>query len=232
MAEVLAVGVYLADRPNAAGGLSYELATSRRHRVEQRWIALAPDGVGQPDLPATHSVVTERTSKFVLLDRIVGDAGRFDWLLLCDDDVEASPGFLDDFIALAEECDFALAQPARTADSYIDHPIVGILPGVRARRTRFVEIGPVVAVRRDAMHLILPFGEIGMGWGLDLVWPARIEAAGLRMGIVDATPVAHRMRPPVAGYKHSDAQAEMDALLAAEAHLDPDEAFRVLEIVT
>ncbi|WP_031406270.1 glycosyltransferase family 2 protein [Thiomonas sp. FB-Cd] len=230
MAKILVVGVYLANRPNTAVHLMYELQSSVAHTVVQRWAAIAPGQRGRFDLPWTKMVLTERTPKFTILNQLANDALDFDWLLLCDDDVEVSEGFLDWFIELAGKYDFAVAQPARTADSFIDHPIVQVMPGLKARRTRFVEIGPVVCLRRDAIPLLLPFPEdCGMGWGLDLVWPVRLERAGLRLGIVDAAPVAHRLRPPTAAYDGGEASQNMCWTLARHAHLGLDEAFTILD---
>ena len=230
MSRVLVAGIYLADRPHAAGHLVYELAGSGAHEVTQRWTALAPGGEGHCDLPCTISIEVEPASKFGLIDAMTHDAENFDWVLICDDDIEIPADFLDDFLDLAERFDFALCQPARTADSYIDHGIVMRMTGLSARRTRFVEIGPLVAIRQDAMPLLLPFGQsCGMGWGLDFVWPYVIGRAGLRMGIIDAVPVAHRMRRSVTGYDHEAASRAMFALLAAHPHLPRDQAFTVLE---
>jgi hypothetical protein len=230
MSRVLVVGIYLADQPHAAGRLLYELAGSGVHEVTQRWTALAPGGEGHCDLPCTVSIEVVPASKFALIDMTTEDAYNFDWVIICDDDIELPDEFLDDFLGLAERFDFALCQPARTADSYIDHGIVMQMPGLSARRTRFVEIGPLIAIRRDAVPLLLPFGvDCGMGWGLDFIWPGIIERAGLRMGIIDAVPVAHRMRKPVTGYDHEGASRAMFHLLAAHPHLPRDEAFTVLE---
>jgi hypothetical protein len=230
VSRVLVVGIYLADRPHAAGQLLYEFAGSSIHEVIQRWTALAPGGDGYCDLPCTVSIEVALAPKFVLSNAMMYDADDFDWVLICDDDIEVSPGFIDDFLDLAERFDFALCQPARTADSYIDHGIVTRMTGLSARRTRFVEIGPLVAIRRDAIPLLLPFGrDCGMGWGLDFIWPGIIEGAGLRMGIIDAVPVAHRMREPVTGYDHEGASRAMSQLLAKHPHLTRDQAFTVLE---
>lgn len=230
MSSILAAGIYLADRPHAGAHLIHELAGSRAHAVTQRWTALAPGGAGSFDLPSTVAVEVDPAPKFALIDAITRDAGDFDWVLIVDDDVELPEGFVDRFIDRAEQHDFSLCQPARTEDSYIDHGIVMRMPGLAARRTRFVEIGPLVAIRRDAVSLLMPFGaDCGMGWGLDFVWPVIIARAGLRMGIVDATPVAHRLRKPVAGYDHGDAAREMFGRLAAHRHLSRDEAFTILE---
>lgn len=233
MANILAVGIYMADRPNAAAHMMYELAASVDHTVAQRWIALAPGGRGRFDLPSTEMVVTEPTPKFSLLDRLTEDASDFDWLLFCDDDVEVGKGFLDRLISFSEQYDFSLSQPARTADSFIDHPIVQVMPGLTARRTRFAEIGPVVCLRRDAMRLLLPFGDdYGMGWGLDFVWPSLLERAGLRIGIVDAAPVAHRIRRPAASYDWGGAHREMCWTMAKQSSLTMNDAFTVLEAYT
>ena len=233
MANVLVAGVYMADKPNTAAHLVHQLAGSTQHNVCQRWIALAPGGAGRFDLPCTYKVVTTPAQKFSLLDQLTEDALHFDWVLLCDDDVEVGPGFLDALICLSNKHDFALSQPARTSDSFTDHPIVQVIPGVTARRTRFVEIGPVVCIRNDACKLLLPFGtEVGMGWGLDFVWPVKLEDHGLRMGILDAAPIAHRIRRPAGAYDTRTAHLSMADLLARHPYLDKNEAFTVLEVHT
>lgn len=230
MSSILLAGIYLAHRPNTAAHIAYECARSTAHEVTQRWAAIALGGEGACDLPGTTRIYAKATPKFEIIDAISEDARDFDWLILSDDDVELPEGFVDRFIAMAERYDFALCQPARTTDSYIDHGIVMQMPGLLARRTRFVEIGPFVAIRRDAMPLLLPFGlEAGMGWGLDFIWPAIIEKAGLRMGIVDAAPAAHRMRKPVTGYDHGTENRAMSFRLAEHAHLTHQQAFTVLE---
>jgi hypothetical protein len=230
MSDILLAGIYLAGKPNTAGHVAYECARSRDHAVAQRWAAIAPGGDGDCSLPGTVAIYLESMPKFSIIDRLTRDAGYFDWLIITDDDAELPEGFVDRFIGMAERYDFALCQPARSLDSFIDHGIVSQMPGIATRQTRFVEIGPLVAVRRDAMALLLPFGpEAGMGWGLDFIWPVAIEAAGLRLGIIDATPIAHRLRRPVTGYDHAGAARAMADGLASCRHLPPSLAFSVVE---
>jgi hypothetical protein len=230
--RVLCAGVYLADVENTARHVADVLARSRQVEVEQRWIGLTTRN-SKTDLPGTVATVTQSTPKCTLLNRLLDGFQQFDWVLFCDDDIEVAEGFADALIAVAQHLDFALLQPARTQDSYIDHPIVGQFPGLLARQTRFVEIGPVVCLRRDAASLLLPFSDqSSMGWGLDFVWPRIIENAGLRMGIIDAVPVAHRIRKPVAGYNYDSATAEEQRLLASEPHLKPMDAFQILQVYT
>ena len=225
MARILVAGIYLADHPNNAPAL---IAAAAGQGVTQRWIALELAGPGRSDLPHTVAVLQGPQPKYRLLDRLTADAAAFDWVLLLDDDIELAPGFLPALVEAATRCDLTLCQPARTADSEIEHPITVAVPGLLARRTRFVEIGPCVLIRRDAVPLILPFGEVGMGWGLDLVWPVRIEAAGLAMGIVDAVPVAHRMRKRGSTYDDSLAWDAMQRMLAVTPHLAFEQAFTEL----
>ena len=68
-----------------------------------------------------------------------------------------------------------------------------------------------------------------MGWGLDFVWPVLAEKNNLNIGIVDATPVAHNLRKPVAYYDYSDANGAMTDYLAGQSHLSKKDAFFILE---
>jgi hypothetical protein len=126
--------------------------------------------------------------------------------------------------------DFALAQPARTHDSYIDHRFVEQLDGITARQTRYVEIGPLFSMRADALPILTPFDvTTPMGWGYDFTWPLAMDAAKLKMGIVDAVPVSHKLRKPVANYLHSDADRQMKEYFTDRPHLKPEEAFYIVE---
>ena len=72
-------------------------------------------------------------------------------------------------------------------------------PGLTARRTRFVEIGPVTAIRADAFDALLPFPDLQMGWGLDAYWSALAAEHGWKLGVIDAVPVRH-VQPVAAAY--------------------------------
>ena len=109
-----------------------------------------------------------------------GPPRGFDWLLIVDDDIVLPRGFLDVFLALAERYHFRLAQPAHAFASHAAWEITRRRPGVLAHRTRFVEIGPVTAIRADAFHALLPFPDLQMGWGLDAHWGALAASAAGR----------------------------------------------------
>ncbi len=231
-APVLVAGVYLADRENLALGIAREMEQSRRWQVEQKWIALGKAAIPDALAPVTAWRAESQQPKFRLLNRLLGqvDLGRYEFVLVCDDDIVLPEGFVDHYLELVLRHGFALAQPARTHDSYIDHPIVEQRDGLEARRTRFVEIGPLFSMRRDMVRHLFPFSEESpMGWGYDFVWPVVIERAGLRMGIIDATPVAHKLRKSVTYYDHDSAWREMDAFLARRPHLTRREAYSIVE---
>ena len=72
--------------------------------------------------------------------------------------------------------------PRTPSPSHAAWPVTRRRPGALARRTRFVEIGPVTALHRDAFPILLPFPDLQMGWGLDAHWSAAAAAAGSPSG--------------------------------------------------
>jgi hypothetical protein len=230
MAKVLVCGVYLADRENWAAHAISELSLSQDHQLEQRWIALDVTNSGNNDLPHTVDTITRPTPKFTLLNGLLADLPRFDVLLILDDDVQLPRRFLDRYLRLVARYKFALSQPARTRDSYIDHSFTAQMPGLVARLTRFVEIGPIFCIDHEVFEIILPFDSISpMGWGLDFVWPVRLEKSNKRMGIIDALPVSHSLRKPLTNYSKDRAEEDMNKLLAGNNHLSQADAFTLLE---
>jgi glycosyltransferase involved in cell wall biosynthesis len=230
--SVLVAGVYLANQENVIEHIIDHMKRSKYHTVTQRWAALFGEAPSEEVKAVTAFGSMEAVPKFVMLNRILsGEAlERYDYVVLCDDDVLLPTDFLDAFLFLQEKYDFAVAQPARTHNSYIDHPFVERFDGLNARRTRFVEIGPLVSIRRDAFSALLPFDESSyMGWGYDFVWPCIIENMGLRMGIIDAAPIDHSIRSPVENYNYDEANKSQEAYLSKNPHLSKDEAFRILE---
>ena len=69
----------------------------------------------------------------------------------------------------------AVAQLPSTLDAFASlaaWEVTRRRPGLLARTGRFVEIGPVTALHRDAVAALLPFPDLRMGWGLDAHWSA------------------------------------------------------------
>jgi hypothetical protein len=239
--SALIVGVYLLDKPSYICQIKSELSKSSQWEVEQRWVGLGTGAVPEEMADATLRKVIPPAMKFPLLNQLLAEAklGDFEFVLVCDDDIVLPENFLDRYLDSVNRYGFALAQPARTHDSFgphmiVDgfrgHPFVEQLDGLLARQTRFVEIGPIFSVHRSAFDLIFPFDNASpMGWGYDFVWPQIITNAGLKMGIIDAVPIAHSLRKSGLHYQLDKARGEMDAFLAHRPHVSPDEAFFIVE---
>lgn len=230
--RVLILGIYLANRPNTAGHLVRRFSESRRYAVDQAWVGLNGTTPDEALAAATVERIDGFVPKFVILNRLLGsrDWASYDYLVFVDDDIVIPVGFLDAFLDLQARFDLALAQPARTRNSHADRKFCRQRKGIRGRRTRFVEIGPVFSVRRDFAPAILPFDETsGMGWGYDFVWPVLAERAGLGIGIIDATPVDHSLRDQATAYSSRDASLAMQAYLDRHEHLTKQQAFVELE---
>lgn len=185
MVEALLVGVYRADN---AAHVSKLIHPALEHGWRTAWWALdrvAPDlrdvTVGKGDgekLPLLNA----------LLQR-VGMSAR--WTVVSDDDVRFRRGDVVRFVAVCERAALDLAQPARARGTQRSHDITTAIRLVRARRTTFVESGPLFAVGPRWRDRVLPFPtERGMGWGLELDWFDFAER-GCALGVVDACVVEH-----------------------------------------
>jgi hypothetical protein len=229
---VLVLGIYLADRSNTASHLVRRFSESRHYSITQAWVAINGSAADANLWAATVEHVQGFVPKFCILNRLLSarDWRTFDYLVVVDDDIVLPAGFVDAFLNLQIEFDFALAQPARTRNSYADRKFCRQRRGMRGRQTRFVEIGPLFSMRRDFALAVLPFDETsGMGWGYDFVWPVVAEQARLKIGIIDATPVDHSLRDQASAYSGSAAAAAMEAYLQNNRHLSKQEAFTIVE---
>jgi GT2 family glycosyltransferase len=209
--RVLAIGIERTDVPNLMDRTRAELSRSR-HDVE---IATAPAG---------------DAGKFENLNALLAAhplAGR-DWLLVVDDDVALPRGFLDGFLFLAERFELELAQPAHRRRSHAAYRVTRRQGGSVVRETGFVEIGPVTAFHASTFETLLPFPPLRAGWGLDAHWAALARERGWRIGVVDALPIRHALRPIADSYRRDDAVQEARAFLADRPHVTAAEAQRTL----
>ncbi len=201
--RVLVLGVARAPQAGIAARAARELERSR-HAVDVRFVAPAP-GAG----------------KWANLNAALREypAAGYDWLLLVDDDVVLPRGFLDRFLALAERHGLVLVQPAHAFRSHAAWRVTRRRPGALARRTRFVEIGPVTAIRTEAFGALLPFPDLQMGWGLDVWWASVAEEQGWPVGVIDATPIRH-LRPVAEDYPREAAIAEAAEFLRDRPYVE------------
>jgi hypothetical protein len=208
---VLVLGVARPEHAREVAGIRRELLRSH-HAVE---LHLEPPRTGAGKWANLNALLAEHPP---------GDA---DWLLLIDDDVKLPRGFLDAFLLCAERFGLRLAQPAHAFASHAAWEVTRRRPGLLARTGRFVEIGPVTALHRDAIAALLPFPDLRMGWGLDAHWSAVAAERGLPVGIVDVTPVRH-LRAVAGAYPRDEAMAEAEAFLDGRAYLTREQAGETL----
>jgi GT2 family glycosyltransferase len=210
--RVLVAGVDRPERNGLMGAARAELGRTR-HDVE---FAIA-SGTGD-------------RGKFENLNSLLSahPPGRHDWLLVVDDDVVLPPGFLDTFLFCAERFDLELAQPAHRRRSHAAWDVTRRRPGSVVRETAFVEIGPVTAFHAGAIAELLPFPDLRMGWGLDVHWAAMARERGWRIGVVDATPIAHAQAPAATAYDREQAVAEAAEFLRERPYLPRAQANRTL----
>ncbi len=230
--KVLIVGVVLGDRKNHYKHISSELSGSKFHEVQQVWTVLKAKNKLKSSESIKHTYIDEFVSRSKLINSMINEHlnGCYDYILIIDDDIRLPKRFLDQFLLRQEEFNFSLAQPARTQESIISHKITLQNNSLLARETRFVEIGPLVSIRRDAQNIILPIDEESpMGWGLDYVWPALILENKQKMGIIDCVPVAHTLRETGKSYDTDKAKEEMNKFLALKPHLSEIEAHTILK---
>jgi hypothetical protein len=208
---VLVLGVARPEHAREVARLRRELGRSR-HEVE---LHLAPPPAGKGKWANLNALLAEHPAE------------GHDWLLLVDDDVRLPRGFLDAFLLCAERFGLRLAQPAHAFASHAAWEVTRRRPGLLARTGRFVEIGPVTALHREAFAALLPFPDLEMGWGLDAHWSALAAERGLPVGIVDATPVRH-LRPVAGAYPRDAAMAEAEAFLDGRAYVTREQAGETL----
>ncbi|MDQ6607499.1 MAG: hypothetical protein M3Z06_13250 [Actinomycetota bacterium] len=236
--DALADGIALARRQSAR--LQRAAVNSPRRRV----LVLAIERSGVPNVLAgarTELLTSRHNVRFESAD--VGAQGKWenvdellerhpaagsDWLLVIDDDVVLPRRFLDNFVFLAERFELRLAQPAHRRRSHAAWAVARRRPGTVVRETAFVEIGPVTAFHAATFEVLLPFPRLRVGWGLDAHWAALARARGWRLGVIDATPVRHGLRPIASAYDRTAAIEEARRFLAGRPYVPASEAQRTL----
>jgi hypothetical protein len=211
--RVLALGVEREDAPNVLAAAREELRRSHHH-VD------------------FFSRTAGEQGKFENLSSLLAEhpAAGYDWLLVVDDDVVLPAGFLGCFLFLAERFAFELAQPAHRRRSHAAWAVTRRRRGSVVRQTPFVEIGPVFAFHAPTFATLLPFPSVRMGWGLDVHWSAVAQEHGWPMGVIDATPIRHGLRPIAASYDRATATEEAQAFLAERPYTRAHDAQRTLAL--
>jgi hypothetical protein len=152
--------------------------------------------------------------KFDLLQRLLD---RFpptpsSWLVLSDDDYLVRRGTLAQLVALTKAAGLDLAQPAHRHFVNVSHHITLVRPRVVARRTHFVEIGPVIVMSPLGQTKLLPFPTARMGWGLEMLWSRSSLDGEINLGVIDGITIEH-LQPPGIHYDIDAARTEQEHFL-------------------
>jgi hypothetical protein len=226
--EVLVLGIYQED---SLAREAVQALSRSKHRV--RFALGSLDPAALPGLESRTLATGMRGNKFENLNELLTRLELHEpprWTLLLDDDVLFPPRFLDRFLALCEHFDLHLAQPAMSRRSHASYRVTRRRAGSLVRQTRFVEGGQLTAIRQEAARELLPFPPDAGMWGLDLHWAGVAADRGWRLGVVDATPVRHEVRPT--GQTYSTGQAAERGLEFVRRHrsLPPEDAERTLAV--
>jgi hypothetical protein len=225
---VQVLGLYSAGYAGHMACAVEELAQSRR----QVRIALGALDEAAPELSG-HTLLSDLRGggKFenlnALLEQVPVEQAR--WIVVIDDDVELPHGFLDRLLFLAERFELQLAQPALRRTSHAAWAVCRRERWSVLRRTRLVEIGPLILFHRSVTADLLPFPPLRMGWGLDLHWGGLARERDWRLGVVDAVPIRHEARLTAADYDRRSAVEELRRFLSGRPHIDRDAALSVVE---
>lgn len=136
-------------------------------------------------------------------------------VLFTDDDIEFPSGFLKKFISIVDEFTLELAQPALSHQSEHSFPQTLARPDLLVRETNYVE-QMVFTMGHTMVQRVMPTpSAFWMGWGMEMLWEKAIRENGWRSGIVDYTPVHHRMRPMFSRYNPKEATVRMQSAFNA-----------------
>jgi hypothetical protein len=197
---VLLTAVQVPGRENDLARVIERVSCTTRHDVNVAITSMKPSG------------------KFDNInDAIAGhELTKYNWLLVIDDDIDLPNDFIDLLLYFSYTYNLKLAQPAHRFRSYASYKITERHWGSQARRTGFVEIGPVTLLHRDTFAYLIPFPSVRWAWGLDFFWADVAKRQDWRMGVIDAVPIRH-LRPVGASYDNLAAGNEAIAFLTSKA---------------
>lgn len=152
-------------------------------------------------------------SRFQLLNRLIAETPeerRRDGLVLMDDDVAFVVGDVGRLVTAARWSSFDVYQPGHSARSYANWSFVRRRALTFARRTDFVEQGPVVGLSSRAQEVLLALPEdLGMAWGVEVRWWVAALHHGLLQGIIDVVAVQH-LTPTAQDYNRGAHELTLD----------------------
>jgi len=217
---VLAICCYMADRPNLARELVQSVEEAKLTRIDlvvtNNTEALSCEAISpyiKYNMP--------KTRKYQAVARIIEDQFKpsHEYVIVIDDDVSLPKDFFDYYFRIVKGLRLILSQPALEKGSFGAFPCNRKIDNAIAHLTSFVETGPVTCFERRLIDIV-PFTEGSpMGWGLDFVWSRMCRDNRWIMGVVDCTPVEHRIRGVATRYSAEKEFHLMRQYLSKKKHV-------------
>lgn len=157
--------------------------------------------------------------KFALVHELLTARPLVGSLVVADDDFSFVRGSVAGLLAVQRLAGFQVAQPAHHERVNAAHPITVRRSRTVARRTHFVEIGPVFSLTPPAVERFLSTAHAGMGWGLEAVWGGPSLRGDVTIGIVDHVTIRHHGRIAVE-YDRRAAEMEQAAVMGTHGVAD------------
>ncbi len=133
----------------------------------------------------------------MIIDRYKDLIFKYDAIWFPDDDLSANAKTINEMFDLFMRYDLKMAQPALTKDSYFTHGITLENNNFVLRYTDFVEVMAPIFLCETLREVWETFNQSQSGWGLDNIWPKKINAGKRDLAIIDQTAVKHTR--PVGG---------------------------------
>jgi hypothetical protein len=139
----------------------------------------------------TWTIGTGPGGRLDLLNELVSSIGETcDVLVRADDDIRFVAGDVTALLRVGRAMGLDVFQPSHSRLSHCAYKFTQKRWLVSARRTTFVEQGPMVVMSAAAQRELLPLpADFGMGWGVEVQWWEASDR--LRLGVVDAVAVRH-----------------------------------------
>ncbi len=117
---------------------------------------------------------------------------KYKYVWLPDDDISISADNLNDMFNIAKEYNLYICQPSViSSDGKVGHEITRPRKGFKLRFTNFVEVMMPLFKVETLLSLYDDFDLSESSWGLDALWPHRLNYPTNRLAIIDEISALH-----------------------------------------
>lgn len=134
--------------------------------------------------------------KYHLIKAFIKDnfdfVSKYKYVWLPDDDISISADNLHNMFNIAEEYNLYICQPSViSSDGNVSHKITRPRKGYKLRFTNFVEVMMPLFDVETLLSLYDDFDLSESSWGLDALWPHRLNYPANRLAIIDEISALH-----------------------------------------